>query len=191
MYRLRFAAKHPQLTWQLIRSQRQRPPAADVRERRVSHWFFHHAGAYEFFRSYARPDEVIIFDEGFAHRVVQLFSSSVEVPDEERIVTYLDQIPRPDLLVVVQASRETCEQRIYSRGLWERLNGSDPDEISRFVSNAHRATDLAVGRAREKGWTVVEADNDKDDLLATRLALRRRIALALPVGDKGIYFGTI
>lgn len=191
LYRLKFMAKYPQLTWYLARSQRQRPPAADARERQVSHWFFHHAGTYEFFKSHARPDEVIIFDEGFAHRVVQLFSSSVEVPEAQQIADYLDQVPQPDLLVAVRASRKTCEQRIRSRGVWERLRDKEPDEISRFVSNAHLATDLAIGRAREKGWTVVEADNDKDDLLATRMALRRRIALALPVGDTGIYLGAI
>jgi hypothetical protein len=191
MYRLKFIATHPQLTWRLARLQRQRPADADVRRRRVSHWFLHHVGTYEFFRTYARPDEVIIFDEGFAHRVVQLFSSSVEVPDAGQIATYLDGVPQPDLLVAVKASRETCEQRIYSRGVWDYLREKAPGEVSQFVANAHLAVNLALNQAREKGWRIVEVDNNTEDLLAARLDLQRQIALALPVGDTGIYLGAI
>lgn len=191
LYRFKFMATHPQLTWRLVASQRRRPLAADVHRRRVSHWFFHHVGAYEFFKSHARRDEVIIFDEGFAHRVVQLFTSTVEAPDARQVASYLDRVPQPDLLIAIRASRETCEQRIYSRGLWDRLRDKEPAEISQFVANAHLAVNLALDRARENGWRVVEVDNDTDDLVTTRLNLQRRIALTLPVDDTGIYLGAV
>ena len=180
LYRLKFIATHPQLIWQVANYQRRRPAAADVRQRKVLYWFYRLLGYYEFLRAHARPDEVLVFDEGFLHRVVQLFASSVEAPDEAQIDNYVALLPRPDLVVFVCASRDTCERRIYSRGLWERQRHKEPAEITQFVDNAHLAVERAVAHARRKGWSVVEVDNERDDRTAASAELRRQLALVLP-----------
>jgi thymidylate kinase len=167
-HRLRFMAQHPRLMAQVLTSQRSRPAAADVRQRQVLPWLFHHMGTYEFLRQYARPDELLLFDEGFIHRVVQLFTSSAEKPVPTQIAAYIDLLPQPDLVIYVQASTAVCEQRIYERGLWQRAQHKEPDEVSQFVCHAHEAVELAVAHARSKQWLVLEVANDGADLTAVR-----------------------
>ncbi|UCG25667.1 MAG: hypothetical protein JSW55_06665, partial [Chloroflexota bacterium] len=76
--RMRFFAGHKRLLCLVLASQWRRPASADARQRRVLHWYFRHAGYYEFLRKRATSGELLIFDEGFVHRVVQLFASAVE-----------------------------------------------------------------------------------------------------------------
>ncbi len=115
LHRYSFFAKHPRLLGLVLTSQWRRPPAADSRNRRVLYWYFRQAGYYNFLKTHARADEALIFDEGFIHRVVQLFASSVEVPEKEQIQTYVDSLPVPDLVVGIQAPPDVCQKRIYGR----------------------------------------------------------------------------
>jgi thymidylate kinase len=176
LYRIKFIANNPSLVWQVIKTQSRRPSEADVRQRKVQHWFFRLIGYYEFLRTNIKPNEVVILDEGFLHRVVQLFSSSIEEPIRDQIFGYVDLLPPPDLTVFIQASPDVCEKRIYERGLWERLQHRNQDEISHFVDNAHLAVTLAVSHARRKGWTIIEVDNEESDLKLAQVALRYQVA---------------
>jgi thymidylate kinase len=174
--RWQFRQKHPQLMQFLWASQANRPPAADVQQRKVLYWFDRLTGYYTFLQAYARPNEVLVLDEGFVHRVVQLFSSSVEKPSREEIVTYLDMVPRPDLVIFTHAPRDICERRIYGRGLWDRARHKDATEISQFVANAYLAVNLAAEHMRQKEWTMIAVDNGRDDLAATQAELRHQLA---------------
>ena len=178
--RRQFRRRHERLMDHVVQSQVGRPAEADVEKRKVLYWFDHLTGYYEFLRACIKPDEALVLDEGFAHRVVQLFSSSAEAPDREKIVAYLQQVPRPDLLIFTSTPREICEERIYSRGLWERAQHKSEAEISQFVTNAHQAVTVAVDFMREQGWTVVAVDNGRTDLSATQAELRRQLAQVFP-----------
>jgi thymidylate kinase len=180
-HRLSFMAQHPRLVRQVLASQRGRPAAADVRQRQVLPWLFRHMGYYEFLRRHLRPDELLLFDEGFIHRVIQLFTSSAEKPTQPQIAAYLDFLPPPDLIIFVQASTAVCEQRIYERGLWQRAQHKEPIEISQFVRHAHEAVELAVAHARRKRWLVLEVANDGEELTAVQTNLRQQLA-PIPLG---------
>lgn len=180
--RLRFFARHPRLIWHVLRSQRRRPIPPEER-RHASHWFFVLTGQYEFLRAHAHPGEWLVFDEGFAHRAVQMHASSLETPDPARIATYVGLLPPPDLLIAVRAPWELCAERIYKRGLWARFKHKSRPEVERYVANAHRIVDLAIEQIRGRGWTVVEVDNSGSDLVATSSELQQRLAAAaLSVG---------
>lgn len=174
--RLRFMALHPQLIAQIMRSQRGRPARAHVRQRAVLPWLFRHMGYYEFLRRHIQPNEVLLFDEGFIHRVVQLFTSSVEKPTSAAIAAYIDLLPQPDLVIYVQASTAVCEQRIYERGLWPHAQQQAPAEISQFVQHAHEAAALAVTQARHREWQVLEVANDGVDLTAVQANLWQQLS---------------
>lgn len=176
IYRLKFIAQHPRMMGQLLTRQIRRPPAADVRQRKVLTWFFRQIGYYEFLQLQAKANEVLVFDEGFIHRVVQLYSSSIEKPAQAQLTAYVDLLPQPDLLIFVQASPATCEKRIYGRGLWQRAQHKTAAEITQFIHHAHQAVNLAVGQARHKNWTVIAINNDGDDLTAVRAHLRQQLA---------------
>lgn len=175
-HRLHFMAQHPQLIAQVLGSQRGRPAAADTHRRQVLPWLFRHMGYYAFLRRHTYPDEILLLDEGFSHRVVQLFTSSVEKPSPARIAAYIDLLPQPDLLIHVQASTAVCEQRIYERGLWQRAQHKTPAEIAQFVCHAYDAVELAVAYARSKHWLVLEVVNDGKDLTAVLTNLRQQLA---------------
>lgn len=175
-HRLRFMAQNPRLMMQVLGSQRGRPAAAEVRQRQVLPWLLRQMGYYAFLRHHARPNEVLLFDEGFSHRVVQLFTSSIEKPTAAQITAYIDRLPQPDLLIHVQASTAVCLQRIYQRGLWQRAQHKTPAEISQFVNHAHEAVELAVAHARGKNWLVLTVANDEETLTAVQTNLQQQLS---------------
>lgn len=173
--RRHFRRQHSQLMAHVLQAQIGRPAEADVAQRKVLYWFDHLTGYYEFLRAYVRADEALVLDEGFVHRVVQLFSSSVEAPKAEQIATYLDLVPRPDLVIFADTPREICEERIYSRGLWDRARHKNAAEISQFVSHAHLAVSLATNYMCEQGWAMITVDNGRHDISATQADLYQKL----------------
>jgi hypothetical protein len=174
-----YAARRPRLARYVLASVRGRPAAAGARQRKVLHWYVRLVGSYGFLTSRARAGEALVLDEGFIHRAVQLHASEAEVPQEARIDEYAELVPRPDLLVHVRAPIDVCERRVRSRGAWDRFRHKDPEDLSRFVANAHRATVLITAAAEARGWRVVEIDNDGSDPVEAEAALGSRIPAAL------------
>lgn len=174
LYRLKLLVKNPKLIRQVLSSQRHRPIPAEAR-RHVLYWFFHLAGYYEFLTAHARPNEALILDEGFIHRVVQLNASDVEEPDPAQVLAYVDLLPRPDLVIFPQSPWEVCEKRIYRRGVWERFHHKSPAEISRYIANSYVVVNLTVDYIKSKGWSVIEVDNGSDDMTASRAELRSKL----------------
>jgi hypothetical protein len=160
---LRAMIDRPALTRHVLRSQRRRPAAADARGRRVVYWYLRTMGSRRFLLARARKGEVIVFDEGFVHRAVQLHSSVVESPTPEQIASYVAALPRPDLVVHVDASPDVCERRVQDRGVWARLDHRSPAEIRRFVQHAHETVALVRGELDRRGWAVIAVDNDAAD----------------------------
>jgi thymidylate kinase len=174
-YQPRFSRQHRKLMKSVLDFQKQRPiPKPDLKH--VLRWFIHLTGSYEFLKGYAQPDDMLIFDEGFAHRAVQLFASENETPDLVSVAGYLDLIPKPDLIILPRASIEVCETRVFERGVWERFEMKGREETSKFIKNAHRIVNFAVCYIKEKGWTVIEVDNDQESIANSKSALKRNLA---------------
>jgi len=173
--RRKFTAKNRDLIQSVLRYQRQRPIAGQDREH-VLHWFIHLIGYYEFLTTRLEPEEALILDEGFIHRVVQLFASEVEEPDPERVTAYLNLVPRPDLVVFPRAPKEICEKRVYARGIWDRFRLKSPEEISRYIANSYDIVSFAVEYIKNKGWIVLEVDNGSDDPAIAKAELERGLS---------------
>jgi hypothetical protein len=173
--RLKFSMENPQLTWMVLRFQHRRP-LSNVDRRHVLHWFFHHTGCYTFLRAHARPREVLLFDEGFIHRVVQHYASEIEEPDLDHMRTYIELLPRPDLVIFPIADKRVCEQRVYARGLWERFRHKSAADVSRYMKNAHAVVHQAVAHIRDLGWNVIEVDNDSVTTAVAASELRRKLS---------------
>lgn len=171
---LRLMRRHPRLVLDVMRSQRGRPPNADAGRRRVVYWFFRMAGAHLFLQRHGRPGEALILDEGYVHRAVQLHSSVVERPVPARIAAYVAALPRTDLVVVVRAPVDLCQDRVRRRGVWRRLGHRSPAEIDRFVANAHEAVTLATAAVRAAGRPVIEVAN-AGDLAETEVTLKAEV----------------
>ncbi len=176
----RFFLNNSRLLRQVLDSQRRRPAEA---RRHALYWFFHLTGYYEFLRTHAWPDEALVLDEGFVHRVVQLNASDVEEPDPARIAAYVNLLPQPDLVIFLQAPWEVCEGRVRSRGVWAPLRHKSPPEISRYIANAHRVVNLTLGYIKSQDWTVIEVDNAGGTPALAQAELRQKLAM-LPAFDR-------
>lgn len=157
---LRFAREHRALAGLVVRRQRRRPIPAPLR-RHILFWFFQLGGRRRFLQRTSRSGDVLVLDDGFLHRAVHLHASPGERPEAEQVAAYVDLLPRPDVVIRPVASRETCERRVRERGVWRHSRHLTGDELSNYLANAERAVYLAVERAREQGWDVVEIDDER------------------------------
>ncbi len=174
-YRREFRRQHPGLVEGVLSDQRSRPITRYDR-RHVLRWFLHLTGAYAFLMAYLEPDEVLILDEGFVHRVVQLFASEAEELQPARIYAYLDSIPRPDLLIYVSATAGAARQRVFERGVWERFQRKSQAATLRFLERSQAAVELAAGYLASNGWPLVQVHNDGQTLDNVGVELQAELA---------------
>lgn len=174
-YRSKFAKQNQTLMQTVLDFQHQRPINKTDKDH-VLRWFLHQTGSYEFLKSYAQAGEMLLFDEGFVHRVVQLFASENESPDLDRVANYLDLIPKPDLIIFPNASSEVCEKRVIKRGLWKRFQAKGREETSKYIKNAYKIVKYAVKYIKLQGWTVIEVDNNRENLAVSKIMLKRALS---------------
>lgn len=177
--RFKFSLENPKLISMVYHYQHSRPISKPDRQH-VLRWFFHHVGTYAFLKSHARPNEALIFDEGFIHRVVQHYASEAEKPDFSHMRAYIDLLPQPDLVIYPVAARELCEQRVYNRGLWERFRQKSPPEVVQYMINAHKVVCEAVKHIKNRGWMVVEVDNNNGPETFAAVELVRKLSQLPP-----------
>jgi len=174
-HRSKFAVQHRSLIQTVLEYQHQRPiTRAD--KQHVLHWFLHLTGSYEFLKSQAQVGDMLLFDEGFVHRVVQLFASESETPDLDSVANYLDMIPKPDLIIYPNASSEVCEKRVFQRGVWERFQAKGREETSKFIKNSYKIVKYAVKYIKIQGWPMIEVDNNKENLVVSKSMLKSALS---------------
>lgn len=153
-----FAVEHPSLARHVARSQRTRPIGAAMK-RHTLYWWAQLAGRYRYLTRDPAWCDVLVIDDGFLHRSVALHASHLEDPDPGAVDAYVDLLPAPDLVIRPLTDPAACEGRVHARGIWRHSRSLGPAEIARSLRSAERAVDLAVLRARRRGWNVVEIDN--------------------------------
>ncbi|TFH48893.1 MAG: hypothetical protein E4H01_05420 [Lysobacterales bacterium] len=123
------------------------------------------------------PDSsAFVFDEGFTHRVVNLFVDATNRQvDEGGILDYLEYIPHVDILIRVTSSIETAIDRMRMRGLPMRLRDADDSMIVIYLENAALATEIAVDKLASNGTMLIEVNNEEALCTVQRAALGRRI----------------
>lgn len=179
-----FAAERPALAKRVACSQRGRPISAAMK-RHTLYWWAQLAGRYRFLTRGPRACDVLVLDDGFLHRSVALHASHLEDPDPSAVAAYVDLLPAPDLVIRTVADPEICERRVHDRGIWRHSRTLSPDKIARSLRSAERAVDLAVLRARERGWNVVEIDNGDRDLALVDRDLRDAVIPVIAPGPAG------
>lgn len=172
---LALMASRPEMVRLLVSTQRNRPPLARSRDRRVIFWLIRTMGAHHILRRRAVPGSVLLADEGLVHRTVQLFTSPVERADAERVGAYVASIEPPDLVVWVDTPPDVCARRAESRGARAHWTWS-PAEIRAYIDNAHGAVALTCQELAGRGIRVLTVDGAgdnggvHDELIAAALA---------------------
>lgn len=179
IHRRKFASKNLDLMRYVDITQKQRPAAAGVQERRTLHWFYQLIGRYAFFQAYLQPGEALILDDGFVHRAVHLHASRVETPDPAAVRGYVDLIPRPDIVIMPCVPLDICEERILRRGIWKHYRNRPRADLRRYLESSNQALSSAIERIKAKDWKVIEVDNGHDDLTRTHEELRNKLMTIL------------
>ena len=155
---LGFLLVRPGFAVRLIAFQLRRPRSARG-GRRVVHWWIRAAGARSLLLARCLGNEIVLLDEGLCHRVVQLFSSADEVPDQEVITRYVRDLPFPDVLIHVVAPVDVSYSRVMNRGVWERLEDEDPARVRTFLSSAAVAISYLLDTEKARNSRVLDVDN--------------------------------
>lgn len=174
-YQRTFIRQYPELMESVLSFQNQRPIAEPDR-RHVLHWFIHMTGVVAFMSEYLAPNEILILDEGFVHRVVQLFTSENEEPDRRRVADYLGLIPRPDLVVYISSPGDLSVQRVFNRGLWKRFQAKSQAETLRFLANAQAVVQFTAATLSDIGWPLIEVLNSGQSIESSGLELQRALS---------------
>lgn len=156
-YRLLFIFENFTFWRYLIKLQQYRPISSE-HQRLIRFYLNRMMGIYQLCRHHLRSGEVVIFDEGFAHRVTH-FVSEIEQPDPDVIVRYVNLMPKPDLIFWLGAPVSVCVDRVHARGLNGRLRGKSELEVKQFITNSIHAIDIMVQQLTLIGKKVIEIDN--------------------------------
>lgn len=103
--------------------------------------------------------DVILVDEGWVHRAVNLFAWG-DRPIDERLDAYLSVIPRPDAVVLIDSPEIVIRERLAIRGLPKRLRSSTPDETKRFLERSRIVVDRSGAWLDAHGVPVNRITND-------------------------------
>lgn len=152
-----FVASNLGLVWLVLTALRASPIPLWHR-RRIFRLFIQRAAALRFLGHRLRENEFLVLDEGLLHRAVNVFAWS-PVVDEGALLRYLRLVPRPQLVVVVEAPSATASDRAVRRGLPKRLAGFDDAKTRDFFANADRVIKDISDLVESSESPVVTVDN--------------------------------
>lgn len=163
-FRTRFRSGWRRYREELARIRAEDPALAETLER----WVESSALTWRLLRSQARRMDAFLWEEGIAHRAVNLFARPGHPVEAERLGAFLRGWAFPDVLVHVTADADACAARLVDRGATERLAGRSPAEVRAFVEAGARVCAAVADEARRRRLPVLDVRND----LASAEALR-------------------
>jgi hypothetical protein len=119
-------------------------------------------GIRQFVMARARSSQLdlVLCDEGIAHRSITLFVRARPRLDLERLRDFLRSWALPDRVVHVRASLDRCAERAWSRGVPKRLEGSGDAELREFLGACATVSAEIAREARRRGLPVLEIENE-------------------------------
>jgi hypothetical protein len=157
---LLFSLEHHRLLWLTFSSQLKRLISLKDRlwvlRRMLKLW-----GQYRCIQNSLTPDEVIIMDGGLLYFAVALFTSENESPNHKLVKNYINSIPKPNLLILVNTPIEVCIGRVLvrERELPRRLQQLTPKAIKAYITHQAEAVDVASSNALNCSWQILQTEN--------------------------------
>lgn len=125
-------------------------------------WFLQLAGRHRVLVDGSTGAQVLVIDDGFAHRAVHLHASHHRDPDRRPVLRYLELIPVPDLVVHVDTETSACLERVIGRGVWAHSRHLTERELGHYLKSARAVVETAAQEMRRRGTTVVEVSGTGD-----------------------------
>ncbi|HSO50140.1 MAG TPA: hypothetical protein VLS86_06300, partial [Acidimicrobiia bacterium] len=169
----RFLGANPQTLEAVLAGQRSRADR-DLRQDLVLGWVLNLMARYQL-ATESDEDDWLVIDEGFYQRGVALFSHGFVPLDLPLLNAYLDSIPQPEALVVVDTPLPVCEQRLERRGWSERVRHLPIEGRRSFLADAAAATKAITDRLQTSGQGLIWVDGTTpvEDSLQTVAATLR------------------
>jgi hypothetical protein len=158
LYGLRLALTNPRLVAAAIRAQLGNG-LPWWHKRKIWRLFFNLAIGYSFVSGRLVEDEVLLLEEGFLHRAINLFSWQTDGVRAGLVRQYLGRLPVLDLAVRVDTPMALCQERSLARGLPSRLRPKDDDTTTIFFENAGQILTLISAHLAGSGRPAIVVDN--------------------------------
>ena len=156
-----FIAAHAGAVAAVLASNEFRGASSHERETLLT-WFLLTGAQYQLIRDGIGDAVSVLFDEGFVQRCVSLFASfgHASPPDRAFLSSFLDLVPRPDLVFFLRLDAGTCRERILARqrGLPGRLKDKDREEILPRLESLQGWIEGLADLAAEKGFPITSVD---------------------------------
>jgi hypothetical protein len=154
-----FRWRHPR-AWRRLQAELEDLRRDDPHEAEtVEHWVEQSLLTFQMLRSQAQRMDAFLWEEGIAHRAVNLFVRAGAPVDLARVRGFLRRWPFPDALVRVDADAGACAARLSARGGTDRLFGRDAAEVHGFVEAAAAVALEIEAEARRRGRPTFVFEN--------------------------------
>ena len=159
----RFIATHPRAMAEVAKALASRCER-DNRQDLVLSWLLNLMARFQLAIESGDRAEDLVIDEGFCQRAVALFAYGFSPREDlDGLKLYLDAVPTPDAVVVVETPLEECEARLDRRGWSERVIHLDREGRREFLANALAIVQAVVGRLEASGVHVLSVNGSSPE----------------------------
>jgi hypothetical protein len=152
----RFLAAHPETLEAVLAGQRARATRDHGQELALG-WVLNLMARYQLAAESDGPD-LLLIDEGFSQRAAAIFGHGFSPEDHEYLTRYLEAIPPPRAVVVVEAPLETCLARLEARGWSERVADLDSEQKMAFLRSTNFVVTAVAAELEERCVRVIRVD---------------------------------
>jgi thymidylate kinase len=128
-------------------------------------WLLETASIYQVARELLKDDSYLLLDEGFTHKVINLFVSLQESEiNEEGLEQYLLLIPQIEILIFIKTDINVCLERIMKRKNKNQRHGTSKAEVLRFLNIADQVLKITLKSLIKENVNVITIDNSSENL---------------------------
>jgi Ser/Thr protein kinase RdoA (MazF antagonist) len=114
----------------------------------------------QFLESKLPPEKIVVLDEGFVQRAVNVFGWAHGPLPVRHLARYLKLAPLADVVVMVEVDGRSARGRARARGLPQRVAAKPADEAERFLARAEQVIDEAGPLLEALGVPTIVVNND-------------------------------
>ena len=129
--------------------------------------------SYECISKHLHEETTVFFEEGLVQKSFMFITleNSANTDSDPSLISYLDNVPLPDLLIYINASNNNCYNRMATRpdGLTKRLEKCSKEEVLNFIKKSREHLEKTSNYLKEKrNVTLIEFNNNNnlDDVIS-------------------------
>jgi len=123
-------------------------------------WLVRLYSGYQLAKENLKDDELLVVDEGFCNRALSIFGYGRGTVDPMKLQEYIMCVPAPDVVLCVEASPETREKRLATRGHPARLKSLSSLQRTELYRNFAACVPLVLAGLKARGVAVIHIDNN-------------------------------